>query len=99
MAPIFYCSCTNCICTATVLLKQERQEDKNATEEEQREGHVGEEGHHVGVGQEYTVLMRGWERPTDAPLFPADAQESGVGSIVLVVVLLLLAIGKDSSLA
>ena len=40
MAPIFYCKCSNCICTATVLLKQERQEEKNAKDE----GEVGEEG-------------------------------------------------------
>ena len=48
MAPILYCKCSNCICTATVLLKQERQEDKNATEDE--EGHVGTEAHQFGRG-------------------------------------------------
>ena len=101
MAPIFYCSCTNCICTATVLLKQERQEDKNDIdkghgEEEHSEGQIGEKGHQDGGGQEYTYFLSGWDKPTDGPLLPADAQESGVGSIVLVVVLLLLAIGEDS---
>ena len=60
MAPIFYCRCSNCICTATVLLKEERQEDKNAKDE----GRVGEEGkgegQQDGAGHEYTYLMSGW---------------------------------------
>ena len=94
MAPILYCKCSNCICTATVLLKQERREDKNATEDE--EGHVGEEAHHVGEGQEYTYFIGGWERPTDTPLVPAEEQDSWMGSIVLLVVLVLLAIGEES---
>ena len=77
------------------------QKDKNTTdkghgEENHGEGQIGEKGHHDGGGHEYTYVLSGWERPTDAPLLPADAQESGVGSIVLVVVLLLLAIGEGS---
>ena len=43
--------------------------------------------------------MSGWERPTDAPLLQSEDQESGVGSIVLVVVLLLLAIGTEVVIA
>ena len=77
-----------------MLLKQERREDKNVTEDE--EGHVGEEAHHVGGGQDYTYLIDGWERPTDTKLLTEDDQGSGVGSIVLLVVLVLLAIcGKS----
>ena len=83
MAPIFYCKCSNCICTATVLLQQERQEDKNARYEgevgEEGKGQVGEEGQKDGGGHEYTYHMSGWERPTDAPLLQAEDQESGVG--------------------
>ena len=97
MAPIFYCKCSNCICTATVLLKQERLEDKNTTGEGQGEENVGEEGRHVGGGQEYNYLIGGWERPTDTPLLPAEEQDSGMGSIVLLVVLVLLAIGEEST--
>ena len=79
-----------------MLLKQERQEDKNATEEQHEEGHVGEGAHHVGGGQDYTYLMNGWERPTDASLLQADDQNSWLGSIILLVVLVLLAIGEES---
>ena len=66
-----------------MLLKQERQKDKNTIdkghgEEEHGEGQLGEE-QQDGVGHEYTYLMSGWKRPTDAPLLPADDQESGVG--------------------
>ena len=75
-----------------MLLKQERREDKNAKEDE--EGHVGKEAHQVGEGQEY--LMSGWERPTDTPSLPSEDQDSGMGSIVLLVVLVLLAIGEES---
>ena len=75
-----------------MLLKQERREDKNTTGEGQGEENVGEEGRHVGGGQEYTYLKSGWERPTDTPSLPSEDQDSGMGFIVLLVVLVLLAI-------
>jgi hypothetical protein len=33
MAPIFYCSCSNCSCTATVLLTQKMEVEGNKVEE------------------------------------------------------------------
>ena len=84
MAPIFYCKCSNCIPTASVLLKQERLGDKNTKEEGTAgDGQGVDEGQEDGEGQEYTYLMSGWDRPTD------DKDSGMMGSIVMVVVLLL----------
>ena len=51
MAPIFYCTCTNCICTATVLLTQDRQEMQPDRQDGQEAGEVEGQYNDTGQGQ------------------------------------------------
>ena len=120
MAPIFYCKCFNCVCTATVLLTQnmqKQQEDKQDGEEAgQMEGQLnsthgtdlvenkvpdaGHQAEHKKIlpsgGQEYTYLVSGWDRPTNIPRIKQEEDDSGMESIFIMVVCVLILIGECS---
>ena len=87
-----------------MLVTQDRQqqEDKQTKEEEQGEGKFaveGQEGEHKMVlppaGKEYTYLVSGWDRPTDVPILQTEDKNSGVESILLLLVFVLLVIGEE----
>ena len=94
MAPVFYCRCLNCVCTATVLLghKSQRESDHQVTYSEQHQFAASEQLSQTGVdsvtqtepelaGSEHTHLTH-------------QRAEAGLEGLLLILVLSLVLICK-----
>ena len=55
MAPIFFCKCTNCSCTATVLLNKEMEEESNKLKQMQLENNKTVNCEEAGRRKDYFV--------------------------------------------
>ena len=104
MPPIFYCKCSNCVCRATVLLTEKKQElfEKEVRKGTEESVHENDETQKDGgiilpdIGQEYTYLVEGWDTgiPTEVPNIKSKEDESGFGSLFLLIIIVLLIIGN-----